>query len=65
MRRVCVDLNKTRAKTPWGKAVDPSTLSVLIGMLGKCSDGPAKIVSTLSVYLLKALCLMFTSEILK
>ncbi|RUS80752.1 hypothetical protein EGW08_011475, partial [Elysia chlorotica] len=31
LRRVCVDLNKIRAKTPWGKAVDPSTLSVLIG----------------------------------
>ncbi|GFS13736.1 histone-lysine N-methyltransferase [Elysia marginata] len=31
LRRVCVDLNKVKARTPWGKAVDPSTLSVLIG----------------------------------
>nr|KAI8747326.1 histone-lysine N-methyltransferase 2A isoform X1 [Biomphalaria glabrata] len=30
-RRVCVDLEKIRAKSSWGKAVDPSTLSVIIG----------------------------------
>ncbi|KAH9509220.1 hypothetical protein Btru_046482 [Bulinus truncatus] len=31
LRRVCVDMEKIRAKSLWGKAVNPATLSVIIG----------------------------------